>query len=123
MEIWTMSLIVFYTVYRHGIREAGTRVLQSLRVAVKDVRVYRPCGKPNYIMVNSAMLTGEDVEVRNAINVQPNAREDVGFSIAVICRLLSKTTCVLKTLRQRKEDKTNKDFPENASFTSTACKF
>ena len=35
--------------------------------------------------VNSVMLTGADVEVKNARNVRPNAREDVEFSIAAIC--------------------------------------
>ena len=99
MEIWTTSPIVICMACRHGIREAGIHILQRLLVEVKDVRVYRYCGKPNCIMVKSAMLTGEDVEVKNAIHVQPNAREDVGFSIAVICRQFLKMMYVLQTHR------------------------
>ena len=99
MEIWMMSHTVFYMVYQHGIREAGIHVLESLIVAMNDARTYRHCGQPNCIMVKSAMLTGEDVEVKNAIHVPANAREDVGFSIAVICRQFLKTMYVLQTHR------------------------
>ena len=99
MEIWTTSPIVICMACRHGIREAGIHALERLHAALKHVRDYRHCGKPNCTMVNWVMLIGEDVEVKNAISVQPNASEDVGFSKAVICHLFLKTMYVLQMHR------------------------
>ena len=79
MELWTMSLIVFYMAYQHDIQEVGIRVLKRQPAVMKNVRAYRCCGKLNSMMVNWVMLTGADVEVKNVTYVRPNAKDDVEF--------------------------------------------
>ena len=70
------SLIVFYTAYRHGIQALGIHGWKKLHVVTKDAIFYRLCGKRNYIKVNWVMLTGEDVEAKNATRVRKREKED-----------------------------------------------